>query len=452
MLSRSLLLLATLVFACRSDVKEAASVPISLADDIEQALRELVIDPWYPRILDEEYGGFLSDYDHRWQENGPHHKMIVTQARHTWTAATASEFLEDEGLIEIADHGADFLESIMWDADQGGFYQMVNREGQPIGDHEEHGLIKTAYGNAFGIYGLAAHHRVTRSEASLSLAKKAFAWLETHSHDPEQGGYFQYLLADGTPLPGGLENPAKDQNSSIHLLEAFTELYLVWPDPLLKERIHELIVIIRDTITNAPGYMSLFFEADWTPTSYRDSATAVREAHYHHDHVSFGHDIETAYLLMEASEVIDADDDALTRQKATRMIDHTIEWGWDEEAGGFYDEGYYFADGTFDIIKNSKVWWAQVEGMNSLLIAADLYPEKDHYQQLFVKQWQYIDRHLLDKQHKGVYNMGLDMTPSSATSDKAGIWKGNYHTARSLMNSLARLRAEQEQRHHIRVH
>ena len=50
--------------------------------------------------------------------------------------------------------------------------------------------------------------------------------------------------------------------------------------------------------------LQLFFMADWEPLSFRDSSEAVRKANYNLDHVSVGHDIETAYLMKEASEVI----------------------------------------------------------------------------------------------------------------------------------------------------
>ena len=67
----------------------------------------------------------------------------------------------------------------------------------------------------------------------------------------------------------------KDQNSSIHLLEALTELYQVWPDPLVKERLAELLYLVRDKITNSKGDLALFFQPDWTPVSFRDSSEAI---------------------------------------------------------------------------------------------------------------------------------------------------------------------------------
>jgi len=174
----------------------------------------------------------------------------------------------------------------------------------------------------------------------------------------------------------------------------------------------------------------------------RDSSEEAIRQHIHEDHVSFGHDIETAYLLMEASHVIHAKDDAVTRQKAKKMVDHTIETGWDQDNGGIYDGGYYFKDKPgMTIVLNKKAWWAQVEAMNTSLIMTDLYPDDPvKYQDYFLKMWEYTKDNLIDKEYYGIFVNGLDQSPEARTADKAGIWKGNYHNVRSFLNCVKRLR------------
>src|SRR5690606_14977689 len=125
-------------------------------------------------------------------------------------------------------------------------------------------------------------------------------WIENHAFDETYGGYFQFFTRDNKTFnkESGYETKAtdtmevgyKDQNSSIHLLEAYTELYNVWKNDKLKEKLHGLLKIIRDTITHPNGYLQLFFEEDWTPVSFRNAPPEVREANYRLDHVSFGHD------------------------------------------------------------------------------------------------------------------------------------------------------------------
>ena len=436
------LLLTVMTMSCQPRSPEAADERATLADELALSLKEQVLEVWYPLAVDTVHGGFLSDFSYRWEPDGPQHKMIVTQARHVWTTAKALEFYAGhETYAEAAAHGFAFLRDVMWDEEFGGFFTLVSREGVVQGGEDR--FMKTAYGNAFGIYALAAYTHATGDAAALQLAQKAFGWLEAYSHDPVHRGYFQFLERDGTPLQEGyLDTPPKDQNSSIHLLEAFTELYQVWPDALLRERLSEMLLLIRDTITTDTGYLTLFFEQDWTPVSYRQADAAEREAHYHLDHVSFGHDVETAFLMLEASEALGLHDDTTTLQIGKKMVDHALRHGWDDTVGGLYDAGYYFeGDSALTLIDDTKVWWAQAETLNTLLLMADRFPDDEQrYFDKFKRLWAYTKTYLIDAEHGGWYWGGLDKEPARKTGPKAEIWKGNYHTARSLMNGVQRLR------------
>lgn len=406
---------------------------------IEDAMRTM-LEAWYPKVIDEEHGGYISSFSHDWKMTGSQEKMIVTQARHLWTLSKVTTlFPDDPGYPEFAGHGFDFLKDHMWDDEYGGFFQLVTREGEPIPDSqfgENH--PKTLYGNAFAIYGLAAHYGATGNPGSLDLAKQAFNWLETHSHDKEHGGYFQPLERDGTPVRDGYP---KDYNSGIHILEALTELYTVWPDDLVRARLDEMFHIVRDTMVSDRGYLKLYFSEDWTHLSYRDSSETVIRENIGRDHVTPGHDIETSFLLLEAAHALGMENDPETQETAKRLTDHTLATGWDSGTGGFYDTGYYFpGDDELTIIRDTKNWWAQAEGLNTLLIMADLYPDDPNdYSDKFEQQWAYIHEYLIDHEHGGWYDSGLDKQPDSVHSRKSHIWKGNYHTFRALMRVRERL-------------
>jgi mannobiose 2-epimerase len=345
-----------------------------------------------------------------------------------------------------AKQGFEFLKNVMWDKKYGGFYQLVDRKGNPKGNDSS----KTAYGNAFGIYALAAYYNSSKDTSALNLAKKAFLWLENGSHDSLAKGYFQHLHRNGTPvkrpahLPSTADTGYKDQNSSIHILEAFTELYPLWHDDLLRERLNEMLILIRDTLVTPKGHLTLFLQPDWTPVSYADSSREVIMQHHHLDHVSFGHDVETAYLMREASEVLGLKNDTTTATIAKKMVDHALRNGWDNAIGGFYDEGYYFKDKPeITIIRDTKNWWTQVEGLNTLSMMADLYPNDEmQYFSKFELLWKYCDAYLIDHQYGDFYAGGLDKQPDMKTALKGHIWKAAYHQYRSLENCIKRLRAE----------
>jgi cellobiose epimerase len=412
----------------------------SIAAHMRQALN-LEFERWYPKCVDTTCGGYFSDLNADWELDGPQRKMIVTQARHVWSASNAALFYPDSAaFLNVAEHGVRWLRTTMWDHEMGGFYDLVDRGGTPIPENGE--IIKRAYGNSFAIYGLAAYARATQDPAALELAQAGFRWLERHSYDPQYGGYFQFMKRDGTPfLEGYAESPPKDQNSTIHLLESFTELYRIWPNDTLRARLASLHRLVRDTITNDPGYMTLFFGRDWTPVSYRDSSADVRERNYEFDHVSFGHDVETAYLLLEASEALGMHNDTTTLRTAKTMVDHALRYGWDEKLGGFFDGGYYVAAADRpSIIRDTKEWWSQAEALNSLLMMSDLFPaDAMQYYDRFCAQWHYCKGYVIDMERGGWYWGGVDRVPQHRTGPKGTIWKGNYHTSRALINCIRRL-------------
>lgn len=442
---RVLLVLTSIVISTQSLVSSnSQDERLQIAAEMEKSIKTELLNKWYPQSVDSQYGGFLSSFTYDFKPTGSQDKMIVTQARHVWSNSKASLLYPEITHYKAnAGYGYKFLNEVMWDKTFGGFYTLVARDGKVKGDS-----TKTAYGNAFGIYALAAYYEASKDVAALDLAKKAFLWLENHSHDPVHKGYFQHLSRDGNPIkrktdtPGTSDLGYKDQNSSIHLLEAFTELYHVWPDKLLRERLQEMLLLIRDTITNPTGYLTLFLKPDWTPVSYRDSSEAVILKHRNLSHVSYGHDVETAYLMMEASETLGLKNDQKTLMTGKKMVDHALQTGWDNAVGGFYDQGYYFKNKKgITIIQDSKNWWAQAEGLNTLLIMSMHFPnDKMQYFEKFKKLWQYANTYLIDHQYGDWYASGIDKEPEAKTGLKGHIWKATYHQFRALANCVKNLR------------
>jgi len=436
-------LLSLAISGCKP-ARTISSDPRDIAKEMEETLTSGMMDFWYPRCVDQEFGGYLSNFDREWKQMEKQQKFIVTQARHTWASAQmAKQYPEEAWYREVSKHGYMFLRDVMWDKEYGGFYTQTDREGKLL-DMDGSESTKIAYGNAFAIYGLAAYFEISHDSSALDLAIKSFHWLDKNSHDTEFGGYFQFMNRDGTPMVHGLNGtPPKDQNSSIHILEGLTELYRVWKDDHLKSRIHEMLVLIRDTITTEKGYMNLFFHRDWTPVLISDESYPGGENKHRFDHISFGHDIETAYLLLEASETIGIENDQATHIVSKRMCDHTIRNGWDPESGATYEAGYYFeSQEGMSILEKYTQWWAATESFHTLLLMSKLYPDDpmDYYEK-FTLTWDYCKNYLIDREHGGWYRLGINESPESVHGDKGGIWKGNYHNTRSLINCINLLKS-----------
>jgi cellobiose epimerase len=405
-----------------------------------------LLKKWYPMVIDNDDGGYYSNLNFDFQLGKTQEKMIVTQARHVWTLSKASEFYNNEDYKNYALHGFEFLMNKMWDKNNGGFYQILDKYGN-FSDVEGWHNEKRVYGNAYGLYGLSALYKITDDKSILKSGQYVFDWIEKYAYDTLNKGYFQFFTEDNTLFnknseyksiaTDAMEVGFKDQNSSIHLLEAFTEFYKVNSSPLVRIRLEELLFLIRDRLTTEKGYLQLFFENNWKAVSFKDAPKELREANYRLDHVSFGHDYETAFLLLESSHALGITNDLETLKTAKKMVDHALENGWDEEYGGFFEEGYYFANDTkCKIIKETKNWWAQAEALNIFLLMSKIFPDEKKYVDTFVKEWEYIKNFIIDNENGDWYWGGLDKEPFYKTEPKGKIWKGTYHNGRALMNCI----------------
>ena len=307
-----LILIAALItcsalLSFKSSIKSSNQEPsVTLLDSV---LKNNILKVWYPFIIDSADGGYFSNATFDWKLMADQPKMLVTQSRHVWTSSQAAMFYNDSTYTTYARQGFKFLTQHMWDKQYGGFFNIRSKNGGYTTEMYQN--KKMAYGNVFAIYGLTSYYNLTKDTTALDFAKRTFLWLEKHSHDKVYGGYVDAMDQDGTWLSkvnsvsknfdlqktGSL----KDYNSSIHLLEAFTELYKVWPDPLVRTRLNEMLILVRDTFTNDKGYLNLNFTENWKLVSNRDSTEEVIHKHSEIDHISFGHDVETAFLLLEAS-------------------------------------------------------------------------------------------------------------------------------------------------------
>lgn len=418
---------------------------------LEEILNDHDLNLWYPKVIDKTNGGFYSNYAYDWTKQENQNKFIVTQARHVWTLSKAYEFYpERTEYKEYAKHGYEFLRDFMWDNKFGGFYQLVDSTGN-VPD-ESYALEKRAYGNSFAIYALAAYYKISKDQEVLNHAIQAFQWLDEKAFDQEFGGYFQYLYEDGSIIPRSVLEDGynasdkahvglKDYNSSIHILEAFTELYHVWPDDTLKDRLTNMYHVVSEIMYDPRGFLKLHFYPDWTLVEDDELIAIAGERSFYTNHVTFGHDVETAFLLLEAAEALEIAENEIM-PKAKLFVDHALEKGWDNEIGGFYEQGKYI-DGEMKILDEGKNWWAQSEGLNSLLLMHSHFPQDpNNYYEKFELQLSYIDKNLLDHQYLGWYTGGIDYHPEFKKAQKAQIWKGNYHTARSLMHCISMLENE----------
>jgi mannobiose 2-epimerase len=140
--------------------------------------------------------------------------------------------------------------------------------------------------------------------------------------------------------------------------------------------------------------------------------------------------VETAYLLVEASEALGKEDNT-TWTLARRIVDHALDFGYDTEHGGLYDSG-----GTFTpAAATDKIWWVQAETLNALLLMHEKYgQETPRYWEAFVRQWAFIEDHQIDRQNGGWFKTVSREGVALAGDIKSDRWTEGYHQGRALLN------------------
>ncbi len=418
------------------------------AEEFEDALKRHVLDAWFPRSLDLQYGGFLCDFDRAWKTCGPNEKLLEFQARHTLAAAEALRaYPADQRLRDAALHGLRCLQEVMWDREAGGWFHLTDRAGRPLEGHTKH-----THGFAYAIQACAAVYAVTREPDALKLAQEGFEWMDRCARDTANGGYFGFLKRDGMPILQasdcpwkaecdtlGTEFGLKDLNVQSDLVETFVYLYRVWPDPTVGARLAEIVDVVSDKmLVPATGAMHFFVTPDWRPVPHLIRA---------------GYQCHTAFrILLAVGMTGDANH---LRGTARRILDHAMRHVVDPEIGGFF----YAAPGStpitlhaHDLHVHHKVWWVQMEALKALLAVSRLAPDDPRYLTGFQTQWRYIKRHFLDPRYGGIYAAGLDLVAvwqrkfgarlaPGAITRKGDVWKDASHECRALLYCMETLRA-----------
>jgi cellobiose epimerase len=368
----------------------------ALAGEMDGYLVRHVLAPRYPASVDRERGGFHAHFAPDWGPLPDRRRFLVYQARMTWTAAAvalARPARRSEHLGYVR-HGVAFLRERMWDAAHGGFHASVLLDGTPDPDEP----VKTVYGQAFAVYALAAAHRAGRDPAALDLARRGFRWVEQRYRDPGRPGYRGGVRRDGSRLPFdeeavlpemdamGTPSGYHDMNAHIHLLEAWSELLREWPDPGLRESTRRLFALVRDRFVAEPGNLHLLLDPAGRPVP---------------GPVSFGHDVETAFLLLEAAEALGIPRDEAAHRAARRLVDHALARGWDEETGQLHELGF----GVRPSFDRSIQWWAQLELVNALSLLDELHgAATPRYREALHKAWRFTRERLTDHEQGGVFH------------------------------------------------
>jgi len=376
-----------------------------------------ILDFWSTKCLDETHVGFIGRMDHFGKIDYEASKGCILNTRILWTFSAAYRTTKIDSYKIMAKRAYDYLTRYFWDHKNGGLYWELDYKGSPL-DRK-----KQAYVQGFGIYAFSEYYRAFGYEESLDYAKKLFEILEDKFWDSKHTGYLEALTEDWEEIDDmrlSLKdlNTPKSMNTHLHILEPYTNLYRVWPAEKLKNSLASLLQIFCNKIYNPKTkHLKLFFNLDWKSQF---------------EEISFGHDIEGAWLINEANMIINKKSlDKEVHRISKELVLSTLHEGLDKD-------GSLFNEIKGAELDTDKHWWPQAEAMVGFMDAFE--NEQDlnflsHVEML----WEFIKTHMIDNEN-GEWYWRLDAANIPITTeDKAGFWKCPYHNGRALMELIERI-------------
>ncbi len=377
-----------------------------------------ILDYWMEHTINYTKGGFYGkvNNDNKADENAA--KGAVMHGRILWAFSAAYNFCSDEKYLVIAKRAFEYIRDHFVDKDYGGVYWTVDADGN-MRDEK-----KQVYALAFCIYGLSEYYMASNNKEALDIALSLYISIEEYSWDAVDRGYFEaftreWKTASDLRLSAKDANEKKTMNTHLHIIEAYANLYKVYNNKNLRDKIIELLELFDTYFINYKTFhLKLFFNETW-----KEKPGVI----------SYGHDIEAAWLLQQCAEIIQHEEWInIYKDHAIKIADAATE-GLDKDGGMWYE--YYPSHQTLIKEKHS---WPQAEAMIGFFNAWQI-TNDESYLHRSLNSWQFIKHYIIDHE-KGEWFWGVNEDHSiMQNQDKAGIWKCPYHNSRACLEIIKRI-------------
>ncbi|MDP4276053.1 MAG: AGE family epimerase/isomerase [Bacteroidota bacterium] len=389
-----------------------------LKEEVQYELTQHILPFWMERMVDGQHGGYFGRMNGQNELVQQAPKGAILNARILWTFSAAARHLGPLQIRPFVDRARDYIFDHFFDETHGGTYWMLNADGSPADTK------KQVYSQAFFIYALVEYYRLTGDKASLDKAVELFELIEKYSFDSGKNGYLEafdrrWNLLEDLRLSEKDANEKKTMNTHLHVLEAYTNLYRVYRTPLLARQLRNLILLFLEKIIQPQTHhLDLFFDENWVCRSSL---------------ISYGHDIEASWLLLEAAEML-GDEDLLTmvREESVRMAEAAFEGV--QPDGSIINE----RDSVSGHVDDNRDWWPQAEAMVGFFNAWRLSGD-ERYSRSVLQGWSFIRTKLIDADTGEWFWSVSSQGMPDRINDKAGFWKCPYHNGRMCLELLERI-------------
>lgn len=389
-----------------------------LKAEAKDVLQNNILSFWLNKMEDRENRGYYGQMTGKGELVKTANKGGILNARMLWTYSSAYRVLGNPEYLMAATRQKDYILEHFYDKEFGGTFWELDYLGNPVDTK------KQFYALGFMIYGLSEYARATGDKEALEYAIRLFETIEEHSLDKEYNGYIEACtrewgeIAD-MRLSDKDANFPKSQNTHLHIIEPYTNLYRIWKDERLEKALRNLINIFTDKILNPETHhLDLFFENDWTR-----GAGALE---------SYGHDIECSWLMHEAALVLG--DEALLAKMET-----VVKQVAKASEKGLMPDGSMVHEANLDTgyVDSDLHWWVQAETVVGFINLYEHFNDEDALNKAF-SCWEYIKKNLIDYEN-GEWFWSRDKNGNlNTTDDKAGFWKCPYHNGRMCLEIIER--------------
>jgi mannobiose 2-epimerase len=408
---------------------------VELHDRIENYLTGKLLPFWLQRVAAPE-GGFTTYFDRNGRPTGQTDKTLIQQTRSIFMLSHAQRNGFGGGKTQdLLATGMEWFLKHFQDPRHDGWYWIVDREGRPLV------ADKILYGQSFAIYALSEYALATRDPRGRQLAERTFELVQKYAADTANGGYREMFLADWRPRPAGpYGGDRKSFDVHMHLMEAYTALYELSGAEIHRRKLLEVSEVLWTRMLNPETCTGIAqFSLDFRPLpaimfktvwgADRDNEGEPRPL----DNTSYGHNIEFLWLFLHALKVLGEPADAY-RDRLSRLALHTLRYGVDPVHGGLFVEGPHQGPAR----DQQKEFWQQAESLVGLLDAYLLTGETAFWEG-FLKVFGFVWDHMINHELGEWY--ALLSRDGTVLWDYLGhAWKNNYHTTRSMIQTLRRLK------------
>ena len=376
-----------------------------------------ILDYWLKNTIDKENGGFIGEINHQNVINNNSEKGAVLNARILWSFSAAYAVEKNPEYLKTAKRAFQYIKDYFFDNEFGGIFWSLQADGKPKDTKNQ------IYAISFVIYGLSEFYKIFKNEDALELAQSLFYKIELYSKDYKNKGYLEAFTRDWQEiedlrLSEKDANEKKTMNTHLHIVEAYSNLYLIWPNPKLKDSIKEILEVIALYFINKyTWHLKLFFDENWKEKE---------------DVISYGHDIEAAWLLQWCAETIEDVDLVRSYQKYAVEFAKSTKEGIDSDGGLWYE----YEPKEQKLIAE-KHWWPQAELWIGMINAWQL-TQNEEFLDITEKNFEFVEKYIIDLK-KGEWIWGVYADYSPILKDKAGFWKCPYHNSRACIELIKRL-------------